>query len=141
MRLDLISKAFRRARGAGRAVAEGARRGWRSWTLGHREIDAAAHPCRADRDYRGTAGGRRAGAVVFQEPVLLPWRDALANITIRPAATAPRRDGWRRSGWPAKVPQPVPGQPADGAGPRLRKPRHPLMDEPFASLDGGRGAG
>jgi NitT/TauT family transport system ATP-binding protein len=83
----------------------------------------------------------------FQEPVLLPWRDALANVTI-PTGCA---DGVARD-WLAQVglvghEAKFPRQLSLGQQRRLAlarafaaAPDILLMDEPFASLDAGTAA-
>ncbi|MDO5659227.1 MAG: ATP-binding cassette domain-containing protein [Paracoccus sp. (in: a-proteobacteria)] len=82
-------------------------------------------------------------AVVFQEPTLLPWRDALANITIPARVDAARaRDLLEQVGLAGKAAH-YPRQLSLGQQRRLAlarafatAPDVLLMDEPFASLDG-----
>lgn len=100
-----------------------------------------------DTDFQGRIGGDERRAVVFQEPVLLPWRDALANVTI-PTGCA---DGVARD-WLAQVglvghEAKFPRQLSLGQQRRLALARAfaavpdiLLMDEPFASLDAGTAA-
>ena len=100
-----------------------------------------------DTDFQGRIGGDERRAVVFQEPVLLPWRDALANVTI-PTGCA---DGVARD-WLAQVglvghEAKFPRQLSLGQQRRLAlarafaaAPDILLMDEPFASLDAGTAA-
>lgn len=95
-----------------------------------------------DGDYRGTLRGDERLAVVFQEPVLLPWRDAVANVTLPTGCDgATARDWLARvglAGHEAQFPRQLSlGQQrrlalarAFAAGPDIL-----LMDEPFASLD------
>lgn len=95
-----------------------------------------------DGAYEGRIEGPLRMAPVFQEPVLLPWRDAIANITIATGcAPAVARD-WMvevgLAGHEASFPRQLSlGQQrrlalarAFAAGPDIL-----LMDEPFASLD------
>lgn len=95
-----------------------------------------------DRDFDGAVHGARSTAMVFQEPVLLPWRSALKNITL-----ATRID--ERAATEALVEiglgayaDRFPGQLSLGQQRRLSlaralsaSPDLLLMDEPFVSLD------
>ena len=95
-----------------------------------------------DSDYRGRLQGGDRLAVVFQEPVLLPWRDAVANITLPTGCDAATARDWMAqvglAGHEDKFPRQLSlGQQrrlalarAFAAGPDIL-----LMDEPFASLD------
>lgn len=95
-----------------------------------------------DRDFSGQRDAPERLAVVFQEPTLLPWRDALANLTIPTGAdpAAARRllaevglDG-RDHAFPRQLSL---GQQRRLALARAfaARPGLLLMDEPFASLD------
>lgn len=95
-----------------------------------------------DRDFTGRLGGDARLAMVFQEPVLLPWRDAMANITLPTGCTAvSARDWLTKVGLEGRGPQ-YPRQLSLGQQRRLALARAfaagpdlLLMDEPFASLD------
>ena len=100
MRLDLISKAYPTREVLG-ALSLKVARGERLAVLGPSGIGKSTLLrilAGLDRDYRGTLGGETRRAVVFQEPVLLPWRDALANITIPTGC-----DGATAQDWLAQV--------------------------------------
>ncbi|MCX2723983.1 ABC transporter ATP-binding protein [Roseibium salinum] len=96
-----------------------------------------------DRDFDGSLERPDKMAMVFQEPVLLPWRSALQNITLvhpgmdRSAALAMLQ----RVGIADKAPL-FPGQLSLGQQRRLAlarafagRPELLVMDEPFVSLD------
>ena len=95
-----------------------------------------------DSRFRGQLQGGDRLALVFQEPVLLPWRDAIANITIPTGCDVDTARHWMEqvglSGHEAKFPRQMSlGQQrrlalarAFAAGPDIL-----LADEPFASLD------
>ncbi|MBN9673343.1 ABC transporter ATP-binding protein [Roseibium aggregatum] len=96
-----------------------------------------------DRDYEGTIERPDNMAMVFQEPVLLPWRCALDNVTLvhpgigESAALA----ALERVGIAEKAKQ-YPGQLSLGQQRRLAlarafagRPDLLVMDEPFVSLD------
>lgn len=95
-----------------------------------------------DRDFAGTCARPGRIAMVFQEPTLLPWRDAAANVTIptgADAATAARLlDEVGLAGRGGAYP----GQLSLGQQRRLAlaralaaRPDLMLLDEPFVSLD------
>ena len=82
-------------------------------------------------------------ALVFQEPTLLPWRDALANITIPTRVDAGRARALLVQVGLAGKEAHFPRQLSLGQQRRLAlarafatRPDVLLMDEPFASLDG-----
>lgn len=95
-----------------------------------------------DRDHPGRVTGAERAAVVFQEPVLLPWRTALQNILLAtrvPEAQARAR--LEEVGLAGKADL-YPRQLSLGQQRRLAlarafatSPEILLMDEPFASLD------
>lgn len=144
MRLELRGKAF-----GGRAVLGPLRlevgRGQRVVIRGPSGIGKStllrifAGP---DRDFDGARQGDDRLAPVFQEPTLLPWRDALANVVI-PTGTAPAeaRAILAQVGLAGREAH-VPRQLSLGQQRRLAlarafaaRPDILLMDEPFASLD------
>lgn len=95
-----------------------------------------------DSRFRGQLQGGDRLALVFQEPVLLPWRDAIANITIPTGCDADTARHWMEqvglSGHETKFPR----QMSLGQQRRLAlarafaaDPDILLADEPFASLD------
>lgn len=96
-----------------------------------------------DRDFRGRITRLERMAMVFQEPVLLDWRPARANLALvhpelRPEALAAALE---RVGLADKADL-YPGQLSLGQRRRLSlarafagRPQLLLMDEPFASLD------
>lgn len=95
-----------------------------------------------DRQFQGQLDAPERLAPVFQEPVLLPWRDALANVTIPTGCSPAVARDWMAqvglAGHETKYPRQLSlGQQrrlalarAFAAGPDLL-----MMDEPFASLD------
>jgi NitT/TauT family transport system ATP-binding protein len=100
-----------------------------------------------DTGYEGALDAPERQAPVFQEPLLLPWRSALANITIA-ARVGPAEAGeWMArvglEGLGARWPR----QLSLGQQRRLSlarafaaRPELLMMDEPFASLDAETGA-
>lgn len=98
-----------------------------------------------DPDFSGevTAPGRV--AMVFQEPTLLPWRGALANITLTTGIDAVRAEAALAEVGLGGLGARFPGQLSLGQQRRLglarafsATPDLLLMDEPFASLDPAR---
>lgn len=81
-------------------------------------------------------------AMVFQEPTLLPWRDALANLALTTGCTLSEAQEWLAATGLAGLEHHVPRQLSLGQQRRLSlarafaaRPETLLMDEPFASLD------
>ncbi|WP_449046033.1 ATP-binding cassette domain-containing protein [Paracoccus versutus] len=145
MRLELEAKSFGPRQVLGR-LALAVARGERLAILGPSGIGKSTLLrilAGLDADYRGRLEGAERLAVVFQEPVLLPWRDAVGNIAIPTGCDAATARDWLAqvglAGHEAKFPRQLSlGQQrrlalarAFAAGPDIL-----LMDEPFASLDG-----
>lgn len=95
-----------------------------------------------DQDFDGHLDAPERTAPVFQEPLLLPWRDARANLTIAARIDPAEADGWMTrvglDGLGARYPR----QLSLGQQRRLSlargfaaRPDILMMDEPFASLD------
>ncbi len=145
MRLELISKGFG-AREVLGALTLSLARGERLAVLGPSGIGKSTllrMLAGLDTEFRGTLTGDARRAVVFQEPVLLPWRDALANIVIATGCTPELAQYWLAqvglAGHEAKFPRQLSlGQQRRLALARAfaAAPDILLMDEPFASLDG-----
>ena len=145
MRLDLTSKGFATREVLGALTLEVAR-GQRLAVLGPSGIGKSTLLrilAGLDTDFRGILTGDARRAVVFQEPVLLPWRDVLQNITLPTGCTPEDARDWLAqvglAGHEAKFPR----QMSLGQQRRLAlarafaaAPDILLMDEPFASLDG-----
>ena len=81
-------------------------------------------------------------AVVFQEPTLLPWRTARANLRITARVTGEEADGWMERVGLGGLGGRYPGSLSLGQQRRLglarafaTRPELLLMDEPFVSLD------
>lgn len=144
MRLDLTDRSFGPRRVLG-PLSLSVRRGERVALLGPSGIGKTTLLrilAGLDRDFHGTRTAPERLAAVFQEPTLLPWRSALANLTLTTGASpaAARRLmaevglAGREGAFPRQLSL---GQQrrlalarAFAAGPDIL-----LMDEPFASLD------
>lgn len=95
-----------------------------------------------DREFDGAVTGARSTAMVFQEPVLLPWRTALRNITLATKISdAAALEALAEVGLGTYADR-FPGQLSLGQQRRLSlaralsaSPDLLLMDEPFVSLD------
>jgi NitT/TauT family transport system ATP-binding protein len=95
-----------------------------------------------DADFFGAVTRPGRVAMVFQEPTLLPWRDARANITVVTGASPAVADGVLAEVGLAGLEARVPGQLSLGQQRRLAlarafsaAPDLLLLDEPFVSLD------
>ena len=95
-----------------------------------------------DRDFAGTRAVPERLAMVFQEPTLLPWRTALANLTLPTGATRAEAAALMAQVGLAGREVAYPRQLSLGQQRRLSlarafaaRPGILLMDEPFASLD------
>ncbi len=95
-----------------------------------------------DPAFEGTIAGVETTSVVFQEPTLLPWRNALDNITLTTGIPVPRARSLLAEVGLAGKETLYPRQLSLGQQRRLAlarafapEPQTLLMDEPFASLD------
>ena len=95
-----------------------------------------------DRDFAGTRAVPDRLAMVFQEPTLLPWRTALANLTLPTGASRAEAAALLAQVGLAGREGAYPRQLSLGQQRRLSlarafaaRPGILLMDEPFASLD------
>lgn len=95
-----------------------------------------------DAKFDGSLSGAERLALVFQEPVLLPWRDALANITLPTGCDAEIARHWMAQVGLAGHERKYPRQLSLGQQRRLAlarafaaSPDILLADEPYASLD------
>lgn len=95
-----------------------------------------------DRDFAGTRAVPERLAMVFQEPTLLPWRTALANLTLPTGATRAEAAALMAQVGLAGREAAYPRQLSLGQQRRMSlarafaaRPGILLMDEPFASLD------
>jgi ABC-type nitrate/sulfonate/bicarbonate transport system ATPase subunit len=94
------------------------------------------------KGFEGEISGAVPLAMVFQEPTLLPWRDALRNLTLTTGAALLEAQAALDEVGLADKGNHFPGQLSLGQQRRLSlarafaaKPRLLLLDEPFASLD------
>jgi NitT/TauT family transport system ATP-binding protein len=95
-----------------------------------------------DGDFAGAVTRPGRVAMVFQEPTLLPWRDARANITVTTGADPAVAEGVLAEVGLAGLEARFPGQLSLGQQRRLAlarafsaAPDLLLLDEPFVSLD------
>ena len=94
------------------------------------------------KSFDGEISGAAPLAMVFQEPTLLPWRDALQNLTLTTGVALPDAQAALDEVGLGDKAHHFPGQLSLGQQRRLSlarafagKPRLLLLDEPFASLD------
>ena len=144
MRLDLAGKSFadRPVLGALNLAVE---RGQRVAILGPSGIGKSTLLrilAGLDRDFHGQLQGGEKLALVFQEPVLLPWRRAVANITLPTGCDQAQARALLADVVLAGHEDKFPRQLSLGQQRRLSlarafaaRPDILLMDEPFASLD------
>lgn len=95
-----------------------------------------------EKNFIGTRFVPERLAAVFQEPVLLPWRSAIQNITIIANISASEAEDWLGKVGLAGLGHRFPGELSLGQQRRLAlarafaaRPELLLMDEPFVSLD------
>lgn len=95
-----------------------------------------------DRGFEGRLTGSETTAPVFQEPQLLPWRNARANLTIATRIPPAEAEAWLERVGLAGLGDRYPRQLSLGQQRRLAlarafaaRPDILMMDEPFASLD------
>ncbi|MFC6447977.1 ABC transporter ATP-binding protein [Shinella zoogloeoides] len=95
-----------------------------------------------DRAFVGRCEAAKRIAMVFQEPVLLPWRTALQNLAIVARISEDEAQGWLEDVGLAGLGDRFPGMLSLGQQRRLSLARAfasgpdlLLMDEPFVSLD------
>lgn len=94
------------------------------------------------KGYEGQISAPAPIAMVFQDPTLLPWRDALANLTLATRCTSDTARHWLGAVGLADRADYMPRQLSLGQQRRLAlarafamAPRLLLLDEPFVSLD------
>lgn len=144
MRLELTAKAFGSRAVLGPITLQ-VERGQRVALLGPSGIGKSTLlriVAGLDRDFRGRLTGADRMALVFQEPTLLPWRDARANITIPTGCSDDEARQLMAEVGLAGCEALFPRQMSLGQQRRLAlarafaaRPDILLMDEPFASLD------
>lgn len=95
-----------------------------------------------DRRFDGRLKAPECIAMVFQEPVLLPWRTAVENLTIIARISREEAEHWLGEVGLAGLGERYPGMLSLGQQRRLSlarafasRPDLLLMDEPFVSLD------
>ncbi|MRX51550.1 ATP-binding cassette domain-containing protein [Paracoccus sp. S-4012] len=144
MRLELERRSFGETGVLGRLVLEVAR-GERLAILGPSGIGKSTLLrilLGLDRDFEGRLDAPERTAPVFQEPLLLPWRDARANLTIPARIGAAEADRWLARVGLEGLGHRYPRQLSLGQQRRLAlarafaaRPDLLMMDEPYASLD------
>lgn len=144
MRLDLIARDFGPVRVLGPLTLEVAR-GQRIALLGPSGIGKSTLLrilLGLDTRFSGRLIAPEPTAPVFQEPLLLPWRNARANLTIPARITPPEADRWLARVGLDGLARRYPRQLSLGQQRRLAlargfaaRPDILMMDEPFASLD------
>lgn len=95
-----------------------------------------------DPDFEGVLAAPETRAPVFQEPMLLPWRSAVQNLTIAAGISRAEAEGWLARTGLEGLGARYPRQLSLGQQRRLglarafaTRPDILMMDEPFASLD------
>lgn len=146
MRLDLTRRAFGPVEVLG-ALTLSVARGERLALLGPSGIGKSTLLrilLGLDREFEGRLDAPERTAPVFQEPLLLPWRKARANLTIPARITPDAAEAWLARVGLAGLGDRYPRQLSLGQQRRLglargfaAGPDILLMDEPFASLDAG----
>ncbi|WP_118133521.1 ABC transporter ATP-binding protein [Oceanicella sp. SM1341] len=100
-----------------------------------------------DSAFEGSVRGAGRVAMVFQEPTLLPWRNARDNLTLTTGISAPLAEQALADVGLAGRGDAFPGRLSLGQQRRLAlaralaaRPDFLVLDEPFASLDAGTAA-